>query len=185
MASSAVLAVRLGVPLVVVYDEVDSTMDDAHRLAQDGAVAGTVVVASRQRAGRGRLGRPWASRTGSGVWVTVIERPRDPTILDILSVRLGLRVAEALDRFAAAPVRVKWPNDLYLASGGKVGGILCEARWHGSDLAWVAIGLGVNLALPVGVSDAAALDGARRLDVLAAVVPALRAGAAVEGGLTP
>jgi BirA family biotin operon repressor/biotin-[acetyl-CoA-carboxylase] ligase len=179
---------RLGVPRAVVYAQLGSTMDVAHRLAEDGAAAGTLVLADRQTAGRGRNGHAWASAAGAGIWLTLVERPTDASVLDILSVRLGLRVARALDPFATGPVRVKWPNDLYLAAGGemgKVGGILCEARWHGERLGWIAIGIGINLAAPADVPGAIGLPaGPSRLAILDAVVPALRAGAAMRGGLT-
>jgi BirA family biotin operon repressor/biotin-[acetyl-CoA-carboxylase] ligase len=179
---------RLGVPRAIVYAQVASTMDVAHRLAEAGAAAGTLVLADRQTAGRGRNGRAWASAPGAGIWLTLVERPADPSVLDILSVRLGLRVAQVLDPFVPTPVRVKWPNDLYLATGtetGKVGGILCEARWHGERLGWIAIGIGINLALPSDVPGAAGLpQGPSRVELLDAIVPALRAGAAARGGLT-
>ncbi len=179
---------RLGVPRALVYPELASTMDVAHRFAAAACPAGTLVLADRQTAGRGRNGRAWASAAGAGIWLTLVERPLDPSVLDILSVRLGLRVAYALDPFVPTPVRVKWPNDLYLATtgeSGKLGGILCEARWHGERLGWIAIGIGINLVTPVGVPGAAALPrGCTRLEILDAILPMLRAGVAAPGGLT-
>jgi len=70
-------------------------MDDAHSLATLDAAAGTVVLTDRQTSGRGRNGRRWASEAGQGIWMTVIERPNDPSAVDVLSLRLGLRVARA------------------------------------------------------------------------------------------
>jgi BirA family biotin operon repressor/biotin-[acetyl-CoA-carboxylase] ligase len=182
--TAAALAHRCGVPRLELLSEVDSTQDLAHDLADRGAPSGTVVLADSQRSGRGRLGRAWTSLPGRGIWCTVIERPSDPVALDVLSIRVGLRAAEALDAFANAPVVLKWPNDLMLPDG-KLGGILAEARWTGASLGWVAIGLGVNVQRPPGVADAAGLkDGTRRVDVLAAVVPALRAAASCVGHLS-
>src|ERR1700683_2738494 len=106
------LARQLGVPRVYSYEEIGSTMDEAHRLARAGALPGTLVLADRQSAGRGRHGRTWASAPGAGVRVAVTARPLDPSVIDILSLRLGLHVARALDRFVSTPVRVKSPNDL-------------------------------------------------------------------------
>lgn len=181
---AAVLARRLGVPRVVAFDEVLSTQDVAHRLAGDGAPGGTVVLADAQTAGRGRQGRAWRSAPGHGVWVTVVERPEDRSAVEVLSLRLGLRLAEALDRWVAMPVRVKWPNDLLLPEG-KLAGILVEARWRDARLDWVAIGVGLNVRRPPDAEGASALrDGAARLDVLAAVVGAVRGAAAARGPLS-
>jgi BirA family biotin operon repressor/biotin-[acetyl-CoA-carboxylase] ligase len=177
------LARRCGVPRIELLAETDSTQDTAHALAETGAVAGTTVVADSQRAGRGRLGRSWSSEAGQGVWCTVIERP-DASALDVLSLRVGLNCAEALDAFANTRVGVKWPNDLVLQSG-KLGGILVEARWSGASLGWVAIGVGINVVAPHSVTDAAGLSPhAKREDVLVAVVRAVRAAAAASSRFT-
>lgn len=160
-------------------------MDVAHRLAGDGAPSGTLVLANQQTAGRGRAGKSWASQPGAGIWLTMIERPSDTSGLEVLSLRAGIAAAEALDRFAPEPIRLKWPNDLYVAEG-KLGGILVEARWRERSVEWVAIGVGVNVEQPENVDRAGALDpGARRLDVLAELVPALRRAAAASGPLEP
>jgi len=180
----AALARLLDVPRVVVFDSTESTMDDAHGLATLDAPSGSVVLTDRQTAGRGRNGRRWASASGQGIWMTVIERPNDPSAVDVLSLRLGLRTARALDRFVASPVRVKWPNDLYVGTG-KLAGILVEARWRSGRIDWVAIGIGVNVREPADVANAASLvPGAERVDVLAELVPAVRAAAAARGPLT-
>jgi BirA family biotin operon repressor/biotin-[acetyl-CoA-carboxylase] ligase len=118
------------------------------------------------------------------LWLTLIERPSDPQALDVLSLRLGLRLARVLDAQAGARVDIKWPNDLYVA-GGKLAGILTEARWQDERPAWVAIGLGINVRAPVEIPDAAGLkDGVGRAELLLAVVPALRAAARERGALT-
>jgi len=181
---AASLSALLGVPRVVVFDSTASTMDDAHERAAVGAPSGTVVVADRQTAGRGRAGRHWASDSGHGVWMTVIERPNDVAAVEVLSIRLGLKAARVLDRYATEPVRIKWPNDLFVADG-KVAGILVEARWRARRIDWVAIGVGVNLRAPAGVGTAGALDpGARRVEVLAELIAAVRAAAAGRSALT-
>ena len=145
---------RLDVPRVALYDTVESTMDVAHELAERGAPAGSLVLANTQRAGRGRGGRRWLSAPGSGIWMTLVERPNDPQALEVLSLRVGIRAARALDRFAPAPIGLKWPNDLYLL-GGKLGGILVETRWREGRPDWVAIGLGLNVVAPPDVPGAA------------------------------
>lgn len=159
-------------------------MDVAHALGAAGAPAGTVVVADAQTAGRGRAGRAWASAAGAGVWATVVERPDDVAALPVLSLRVGLALADALDAYAAGPIAVKWPNDL-LVGGRKVAGILVEARWREGAPEWVAVGVGVNRTPPAALAEATGLgaDVARR-DVLAAVVASVRAAARARGGLS-
>jgi BirA family biotin operon repressor/biotin-[acetyl-CoA-carboxylase] ligase len=81
-------------------------------------------------------------------------------------------------------VRLKWPNDLY-CEGGKLAGILIEARWREQRLDWVAIGMGINVRLPEEMPGAAALRAVdSRANVLAELVPALRAAAAARGPLS-
>ena len=174
---------RLGLPNVWMYAEVESTQDIAHALAEQGAPAGALVVADAQRSGRGRHGRSWASHPGQGVWCTMIERPEDPRALEVLSLRVGMRLAAALDEFAGQHVRLKWPNDLLLREG-KLAGILTEARWSGSSLAWIAVGVGVNVTHPDVEGAAGLLPGMTRIDVLRAVVSAVRSAAASIGPLT-
>lgn len=158
-------------------------MDDAHSAAAVGAPGGTLVLADRQAAGRGRNGRRWASEAGQGIWLTIIERPNDPHALDVLSVRVGLRTARAFDRYMPSPIGLKWPNDLFVGDG-KLAGILIEARWRANRIDWVAIGVGVNVREPSGVASAASLGGANRVEVLAELVPAVRSAASARGLLS-
>jgi len=183
-ATKSELERALGVPRLELFSSVPSTMDVAHRLAREGTPAGTVVLADEQTAGRGRAGKNWESAPGAGIWLTLIEKPADTSGMEVLSIRAGLRLAEALDRFAAEPLRLKWPNDLY-AQAGKLGGILVEARWREQSLEWVAIGVGINVRQPENVGGAGALDaGTGRLEALSELVPALRLAAAATGPLT-
>jgi BirA family transcriptional regulator, biotin operon repressor / biotin---[acetyl-CoA-carboxylase] ligase len=182
-ASEAAIAARCAVPRVVLFDEVTSTLDIAHPLARDGAPEGTLILAERQTAGRGRSGRVWASEEGAGIWSTLLARPTDEAALEVLSLRVGLAAARALEAFTDDVVRLKWPNDLMLGDG-KLGGILIESRWREERVDWIAIGIGINCRVPRDLPHARALrDGVDRLDVLAALVPAVRAAAASRGPL--
>jgi BirA family biotin operon repressor/biotin-[acetyl-CoA-carboxylase] ligase len=181
-ATPEALAHALSLPRVVVRDVVASTMDVANELASAGAPAGTLVLADAQAAGRGRAGRRWDSRAGDGIWMTLIERVNDVLALDVLSLRIGIRAARALDRFAATPIRLKWPNDLYLEAG-KLGGILVESRWRGERPEWTAIGVGVNVRSVEYPGGAALGEQVSRLEVLGELVPALRAAATARGHL--
>ena len=179
------LAAELGLPRVELLAETPSTQDVAHRLAADGARSGTLVVADQQTRGRGRNGARWHSAPGAGLWLTLIERPNNSSGVEVLSIRVGIRAARSLDRFAAEPIRLKWPNDLYVA-GGKLAGILVEARWREKRLEWLAIGIGLNIAPPADLPGAAGLDpGTRRSDVLAEMIPGIRLAASATGELSP
>lgn len=186
------LARALDLPELAWYAELPSTMDVAHVLAERGAPSGTLVLADAQTRGRGRGGKRWDSAPGAGLWMTLIDRPTDASGLEVLSLRVGLRAARALDRFAPSAIRLKWPNDLMLP-GGKLGGILVEVRWRERRPEWVALGIGINLE-PPGVAGAASLGDAAspaagqgvpaRLDVLGALLPALRAACRRAGSLS-
>jgi BirA family transcriptional regulator, biotin operon repressor / biotin---[acetyl-CoA-carboxylase] ligase len=170
-------------PRVEVLESTTSTLDVAHRFAAAGAPAGTLVIANEQTAGRGRGGKTWQSSPDAGLWLTLIERPIDSAGIGVLSLRIGISAARALDRFAAEPIRLKWPNDLYV-DGGKLAGILVEARWREQAVEWVAIGLGINVVAPDEIDTAGGLEpGTSRLDVLAEVIPAVRMAAQATGPL--
>jgi BirA family transcriptional regulator, biotin operon repressor / biotin---[acetyl-CoA-carboxylase] ligase len=183
---AATLARRWGVPRCEVAASLGSTLDRAHALAAVGTPGGTVVLALEQTAGRGRDGRTWHSPPG-GLWLALVLRPRAAT-LGIVSIRAGLVLADVVDELAGRPLaRLKWPNDV-LVGDRKLAGVLCEGRWQGDTLQWLAIGLGVNVAneIPSGVRDTAialadVVPGVRLLDVLDRLVPPLtRLGAAAE-----
>ena len=177
------LAQTLSLPHVDVHADVPSTMDIANALAAAGAPAGTLVLADSQAAGRGRAGRRWESHAGDGIWLTLIERVNDPEALDVLSLRIGLRVARVLDRFNPDPVGLKWPNDLFLPAG-KLGGVLLESRWRGGRPEWTSIGIGINVRAVHHPGAAALGAGVSRVHVLQELVPAVRAATVARGRLT-
>lgn len=181
--TSDAISRELDLPVVQLYAEVTSTMDIAATLGDQGSPAGSLVVAAAQSAGRGRGGRRWASPADKGLWLTLLERPNDASALAVLPLRIGLRLAAVLEHWTTGPVQLKWPNDLYV-TGDKLGGILLEARWRNQRLDWIAIGIGINFSAPDAIPNAAHLTNtATRRDVLAEIVPALRAAAAARGSL--
>ncbi len=140
---------RTGAARVELRASVRSALDVAHELAAAGAPHGLLVLAEEQTAGRGRQGRSWHSPAGAGVWVVALLRPAAPPSAGALAIRVGLRLVEAVVEIAprAAP-RLKWPNDLVVRHR-KAGGVLCEARWQGERLGWIAVGIGVNVRGPL------------------------------------
>ncbi len=180
---AAELAQRWGVAQCRLFHRLDSTLNAIHELGAQGASAGSVVLAEQQTAGRGRDGRTWHSPQG-GVWLGVLLRPVRAE-LAAMAVRVGLAVADAVDALLGrAETRLKWPNDVLLGDR-KLGGILCEGRWHGDALLWLAIGVGVNVcnAIPAEVAPRAValmewLPAVQRLDLLDRLVPTLARGLA-------
>ena len=130
------------------FDEIDSTQEAARELAANGAEQGTAVIAERQSAGRGRLGRSWHSPAGVNLYTTIILRPPIPlSEVPRLSLVAGVAAAEALEREAPGLVALKWPNDVWLR-GRKCGGIIAEAVTDSrNELACVLLGIGININL--------------------------------------
>ena len=127
------------------YAEVTSTNDVAMALAEAGAPHGTAVVAERQTRGRGRMGRPWASPPGMGLWVSVILRPPVAAALaPTVTLLAGLAAAEAIEAEAPLSAALKWPNDVIL-DGRKVAGILAELRAEDQVVSHVVVGIGINV----------------------------------------
>jgi BirA family transcriptional regulator, biotin operon repressor / biotin---[acetyl-CoA-carboxylase] ligase len=132
-----------------------STSDLVRARAQEGAAEGLVVVAGQQTAGRGRHGRGWTSPAGN-LYLTLLLRPSVPVQeAGGLALVAGLSLAEACVALGApiGQFRLKWPNDLVHGSA-KVAGILLEAEPDSSQrIAWVSIGIGVNVAQAPAVAD--------------------------------
>ncbi|MBF0560678.1 MAG: biotin--[acetyl-CoA-carboxylase] ligase [Alphaproteobacteria bacterium] len=126
---------------LVRFDTVDSTNEQARRLAVGGAEHGTVVVADVQTGGLGRRGRQWISPLGN-LHCSIVVRPRRPVSeIAQLSLVTAVAVAEALGDVAPGlPFRCKWPNDI-LCRGQKLCGILLESDVNGV----VVIGIGVDV----------------------------------------
>ncbi|MEK5231514.1 biotin--[acetyl-CoA-carboxylase] ligase [Lysinibacillus sp. FSL K6-0232] len=127
------------------YDVVDSTQIIAHKLAQEGAPHGTVVIGEEQTAGRGRMARPWESAHGTGIWMTVIVRP-DVTPQQASSYTLVVAVAITMaikTLYKDIEPAIKWPNDL-LVNGKKCTGILTEMQAEADCVQALLVGIGIN-----------------------------------------
>ena len=125
--------------------EVSSTNSHALHLAQSNAVHGTVVVAERQTAGRGRFDRSWFSPSGLNLYASIILRPLFPfSHMSWIPLVTGLALTKAIHQTSGLRSTLKWPNDL-LWNERKLGGILCEGSSQGPDNHFVIIGVGVNV----------------------------------------
>lgn len=151
--SEADLGVRWARDHVTALATVDSTNEEAKRLADQDAPAGTIVIASEQTRGKGRAGRSWASPAGAGVYLSMVFRPEVLKDAGPVSILAGLGIVRALDEaLPGLNPRIKWPNDLY-ADGLKFGGILTEAAWTGNRPRYLVAGVGLNVRpLGAGIS---------------------------------
>ena len=131
---------------IKIVTETGSTNDDVLELARLGAEHGTAVLALSQRHGRGRLGKSWHSPVGSGLYGSVLLCPRllERRSYPRLTLLAGVAVAVAIEAETGIPLRLKWPNDLYLGDK-KCGGILVETLLTGARDCLVA-GIGLNLS---------------------------------------
>ena len=127
------------------YKETGSTNDTAYNLAMDGEEEGSVVIAESQTAGRGRMGRKWASPKSKGAYFSVILRP-DILPKEIASITLfsALSVAKTIREMTNLTAFIKWPNDV-LINNQKICGILTEMNAETDKINFVIIGIGINI----------------------------------------
>lgn len=129
---------------VYYFDVLGSTMDAACELARKNCAGGTVVVAGRQKKGRGRMAREWHSEEG-GLYFTIILRP--DLQLD-RSARIGfaasLAMTHTLKQLFGVVAKVKWPNDL-LVQDRKIAGMLSQVEAESDRIVFLNIGIGLNV----------------------------------------
>lgn len=130
------------------YPSIDSTNTHAMRQAEAGAPDGSVYLSDEQTVGRGRGAHAWSSPPGSGLYVSVLLRPRIPPA-DILwlSLAAGLAVQTAVRKVTSLEPDLRWPNDLLLGRK-KFCGILTELSAEVTRVRHVVIGIGINVHQP-------------------------------------
>ena len=131
------------------FPEIDSTNSHARELAERGAAEGEVVLAESQSQGRGRLGRRWESPPFSNLYLSVILRPKLPPVrASQITLMAAVALAETVSWFIPQKPAIKWPNDI-LVDGRKLAGILTEAVCLPDRVAYVILGVGVNVNYPI------------------------------------
>lgn len=127
------------------FDSIDSTNTYAKDLARRGAPHGTVILAGSQSAGRGRLGRSFHSPEGSGIYMSVILRPKCPAqALMHLTCAVGTVMCDAVEAVCGIRPGIKWINDLVLQRR-KLGGILTELGFSPDGrVDYAVVGVGIN-----------------------------------------
>lgn len=125
------------------FDEIGSTNDEAARQARLGAGEGLCIIAARQSAGRGRHGRTWVSEKNSGIYFSIVLRPKFKLkLLPLITLAAGIAVYDTLTEFGISP-DIKWVNDI-LVDERKISGILAETVETETGLV-VVLGIGINL----------------------------------------
>lgn len=125
--------------------ETDSTNLWAKQLAEEGAPSGTLAVAERQIKGRGRRGRVWESPEGENIYMTLLLRPEiHPQDAPMITLIMGLSVAQGVEKAASLRPGIKWPNDVVL-DGRKICGILTEMSVQAEYVDYVVVGTGINV----------------------------------------
>lgn len=135
-----------------VYDSVDSTNLVLRKLASEGAPEGTVVIASEQTGGRGRKGRSFYSPQGTGVYVSLLLKPKiAPDDATLITTTAAVAVCGAVEALSGEPASIKWVNDVFLR-GKKVCGILTEGSFdmESGQFEYAVLGTGINVFEPDG-----------------------------------
>lgn len=131
------------------FESVSSTNQTLWNLLNQGAISGTVVIATVQSAGRGQWGREWISPVG-GLYISVaisLDHKIEATDSYQLTFATAWGIASQL-RQCGVDVGIKWPNDLVL-NGRKLGGILTETKVNKGQITQAVIGVGINWTNPV------------------------------------
>lgn len=130
---------------ILYFDSIDSTNTKAQELAEKGYPSGTLVVADKQIAGKGRRGRNWESPSDCGIFMTLMLKPDiNPNNASMLTLVSALAVAKALADITGKDAKIKWPNDIVI-DGRKVCGILTEMSAQFDYINNIVIGIGINV----------------------------------------
>lgn len=130
-----------------IHDCVSSTNELAKKLAGEGAADGTAIIADSQSSGKGRLGRSFVSPSGTGIYLSLIIRPRfGIDAAQLITSCAACAAAEAVEELCGKPAAIKWVNDLWM-NGKKICGILTEASLslETRSLDYAVIGIGINV----------------------------------------
>ena len=128
---------------VYYFEEIDSTQNFAEQIALDEKENGTIVIAEKQTAGKGRLDRKWTSPKG-GIWFSLIIHPKfDVSTSTLVPIAGAVALAKAIKNTLNIDVSVKWPNDITL-NGKKVAGMLVDESFQANNIDYLILGIGIN-----------------------------------------
>ncbi len=129
---------------VIYLDSIGSTNNYA-RENIDKLESGTVILAEKQTAGKGRRGRGWISPRGTGIWMSIVLKPEIPPEESTKMTQIGAAaVCKSIREFTKLDALIKWPNDI-VVNGKKVCGILTEMAAGPSGINYIVVGIGINV----------------------------------------
>lgn len=135
---------------ITVYDCIDSTNTALREMAEKGAEEFSVIIASEQTSGRGRMGRSFYSPQGTGLYISILLRPDLPTEKTVLiTTSAAVAVCKAIEKTTNKTPQIKWVNDIFI-DGKKVCGILTEAVFEDGKIKYAVLGVGINIFAPNG-----------------------------------
>ncbi len=149
---------------MIFYEVTSSTNDRAMEIArqrnsgvdpgstsQRKGIDGIVIIADAQECGRGRFGRDWISPAGMNLYFTVLLEPAfSPKEASIVTLMASVAVVSAIREHVNQNVVIKWPNDI-LIGAKKIGGILTEMKTSGGSISFIALGVGINVNMPLNM----------------------------------
>jgi len=130
------------------FDTIDSTQNQALKMADDPVNNGTVIIAGKQTGGKGRSGRKWISPKG-GIWLSIILQPKfDIAITTLFPIASALALSNALEKTFKILPELKWPNDLTI-KGKKIAGMLVDVSLESNRIENLVLGVGINFDIDV------------------------------------
>lgn len=147
---------------VRLFNELDSTNNEAKRAVKCGYSGAALIVADSQSAGRGRMGRSFYSPKGTGIYLSYIYKPANGAFENIaITSAAAVAVCRAIKEVTGQECSIKWVNDIYL-NGRKVCGILTEAvtEQPGGTGQYIIVGVGINVSTEVYPEDIVSKAGA-------------------------
>ena len=133
---------------VYYFDSLDSTQNQALKMADNTSNNGAVIVAAQQTGGRGRSGRKWISPKG-GIWFSVILQPKfDISITTLFPIASALALSNAIEKTFKISPELKWPNDLTI-KGKKIAGMLVDVSLESNRIENMVLGVGINFDVDV------------------------------------
>jgi len=133
---------------VYYFDSLDSTQNQALKMADNPSNNGAVIVAAQQTGGRGRSGRKWISPKG-GIWFSVILQPKfDISITTLFPIASALALSNAIEKTFKISPELKWPNDLTI-KGKKIAGMLVDVSLESNRIENMVLGVGINFNVDV------------------------------------
>ena len=128
---------------VYYFEEIDSTQNFAQKIASDNREDGTIVIAERQTAGKGRLDRKWTSPKG-GIWFALIIHPKfEVSRSTLVPIAGAVALSKSIKSILGIETSVKWPNDITV-NGKKIAGMLVDASFQANNIEYLILGIGIN-----------------------------------------